>query len=1251
MVLLCTFLLLTIPSIASPGSPPNLIDEAWNAWGMDGHAGIEQRFLDAIQSTPDNPRPYLGLSYLYAFQRRYQDAWTAYENALKRLASTEATYPYLFAAWYTPKLNYNLANGNTTVLNLMERLAANADSAGILKGMANQRLGRYYLDRNQVSKADLYFSRVNAVVDWTVIGPFDNTSASGHEKLFPPEQQYDPAANYQGRNGVPARWFRISAHRRDNWIDFDRYFTQPSAIYYANTFIYSPERRTVQIRIGTSGSFKIFLNDEMIREEIEEYNNDLDTYITETDIQKGWNRVLVKCGSSGRRAANFLLRITDSRGEPIEGLRTDVQPVEYANNPGAPARPLAHFAEMAFQAQTEAYPNHPENNLLLADTYLRSDKAIEAELTLREAIRRTPNCPIFYEQIIDAYNRGDKNDEVTRALDRIYAIDRESPTALEYKFYHFIETEQIEQATAILKRYEALRPESMELYAMQLLIYSRKEQTEKLLELSRRAYERFPMNTNFLRAQAMVTSQATRQPKSAITMYENYLRQQGNDDLLIALASLYQEQLDITGWRTTYDRLLERSPASPGYYYQMAQVYQGLRDYENAREMLQQALSICPNSSALWSKLGDVERAQDRDEEAIASYRNALEFDPTNYEARAVLRDLLGKPPAFSYFEDVNVDSILNYARRIEGDPDDAAVILFDHAQHVIYEKGASESMQEMVAKMTSRRGIDAWKEYVIPYNSYHEELLIDKAAVVKSDGSEVQADVSDNYVVFKSLGEGDVIHLKWHVKNHYAGKLSNHFFDSYYFNSFYPSYHVRYELLAPKDFTFRYATQNMDSTPSTSQVDDGIIYRWTMEDLPALSYEYGMPTLDDIGSILHISSIDTWEYMVDWYADIATTKARTSYEIREQVEEILDGRDDLSDEEKMQRIYNFITENIRYSSVGFRQGAHIPQKARDVLVNKIGDCKDVAALCIAMLREAGLRSHYVLVNTRDAGLNRHALPSIAFNHCIVAVETPRGDRYLDLTANNFPIGSIPEGDMEAFALVIRPGVASPIYLPKQGTIPRNLTVRTSVQMLSDFGIKGTRSTTASGTIAASLRDVFRDQPRREQEKMLLASLNASHPNVKLSALSIDNLNNLEPEVRYEYSYAVPDYLTEAGDFSIFRLPWSTYASADDALSYEEREYPYAYWPSEDTLSEQMTVELPRGYEPVAIPSPVKLSSAIAEYSMKYSFTGGKLIAERRFINKKSVVQPEEYAQFKSFHNSVIKEDGRQLLLRRKGRK
>ena len=65
----------------------------------------------------------------------------------------------------------------------------------------------------------------------------------------------------------------------------------------------------------------MFLNDHEVFRDSTETNNDFDTYIVHTELQQGWNRILIKVGYSEIDRCNFLARITDDQGNPIAGLK------------------------------------------------------------------------------------------------------------------------------------------------------------------------------------------------------------------------------------------------------------------------------------------------------------------------------------------------------------------------------------------------------------------------------------------------------------------------------------------------------------------------------------------------------------------------------------------------------------------------------------------------------------------------------------------------------------------------------------------------------------------------------------------------------------------------------------------------------------------------------------------------------------------------------------------------------------------
>ncbi|MEJ2546168.1 MAG: transglutaminase-like domain-containing protein [Calditrichaceae bacterium] len=402
------------------------------------------------------------------------------------------------------------------------------------------------------------------------------------------------------------------------------------------------------------------------------------------------------------------------------------------------------------------------------------------------------------------------------------------------------------------------------------------------------------------------------------------------------------------------------------------------------------------------------------------------------------------------------------------------------------------------------------------------------------------------------------------------------------------------------------------------------MLYEWNLENQAAIISEYNMPSLDDIGKMLFISSIPNWDYIVDWYLDLAKSKTRVSFEIKETVDNLLSQNPHVTEINKIEMIYNFITQNIVYSSVSFRQSAFIPQKARDVLVKRIGDCKDVATLCIAMLKYAGISAHYVLVNTFDEGLNKNILPAIDFNHAIVMAESKSGPIYMDLTAQNYPVFTLPFNDEDAFALNIIEGESKPFYLTKKYYKP-GLTKRiSSVKLGNDNSAIINRENYRWGSPAASLRNTYRFKSNEDQIRELSETLSEEFPNLQINYYNIKDIDTISYNIEYSYEFSVPFYLVDASDMKLLKLPWSDNLESRRSLSTETRNFDYKYRTRSDTLWEEMVIYL---------------------LIMKYA--DGIINANRRYINKMNIIPPEKYLEFKEFYNKAVRADANQILLRK----
>ncbi|MBI5470712.1 MAG: DUF3857 domain-containing protein [Ignavibacteriae bacterium] len=1231
-------------TIAAPTTDER-IAEAWKS--LEGRAGqreAEQNFKAAIDSSKNNTRAYLGLSLLYELQDRKAEAWNTVRNVMK---SETNFYPYLSAQWLYSWDEALRSSPTSGIVDMLKELSEKANDDGMLRAQAAEQLGTHYTARGDLPVARGWFSKMNAITDWFLIGPFDNISASGFDRAFPPELEYDTTRIYEGKNGVQTKWFEPVGMRLDRWLDFTRYFAFQQSVFYANTFVYSPSKQSVHIRIGTSGSLKAFLNDEEIIQYFDENNNDLDTYIVETALQQGWNRLLIKCGYSEITRCNFLVRITNANGYPIDGVKESTAAHAYTSKPGARTRVIENFAEAFFKNQINTHPEYPENYVLLAQVYLMNDKATEAELTLRDALKQSPNNTLVLNKMLEAYLRGEKYDEVAQTLERLLSIDPNIPNALLYKIQRAIESEDFDTAEESLTQLKTMQPMSENVYRQEMALARKKKQGEKVIQLNAEAYARFPNVWDFVYLEASLAQQKQRNTQRAKEIVQDYLKNNYNTNALGVLAE-YALTSSLSEWESYYEKMIELEPAAPGYRFKMALVYKSLELYPKAVQELRNAIAICPNSDAYWAELGEVYRIEKDNLRAITAYETALRFDPANYDAREKLRELKGKKSIFQQFQSANIDSIMKAAPEQTGFPNDNAVILLDDSKRVVFDKGSSMLQRELLARVFNKTGIDQYKEFGIPYNPYTESLIIEKAVTIKRDGSEVKADVVRNSMVFKQLEEDDFIYVKWKAKNHYNGKLSNQFWDENYFSGGSPVVFARYALLVPEQLKFNHRTQHMPDEPTRRTTEDGVVYEWIVTNEPAIVYETGMPAMPDVVKALYISSIDSWEYLVEWYIDLASTKTRSSFEIKEEVEKLFADKKNSSEMEKIRIIYEFITENIRYSSVPFRQSPLVPQEARDVLVNRIGDCKDVATLCIAMLRDVGIEAHHVLVNTADQGSNAGILPTISFNHAIAAVETKAGLLYLDLTANNFPFGSAPGPDVNAFSLLIKKGSSKPEYLTRKNFSPNNVFRTSLVTIDADNGINVKHTSKRTGSQSASVRYFYRDRSEQDREKAYTQGLTRDFATATLKSLSFIGLDSLAGSVTVNAEFDVPEYVSQSGRFKFLKLPWSDKLEPDPSLAQDERLYPIVDYTHEDTMREVISVKLPRGYVVDELVPKVNLSSNVAEYNIAYTMKAGTLTATRQFIRKKSSVEPAEYLAYKKFYNDALKEDERQIVLRRR---
>ena len=170
------------------------------------------------------------------------------------------------------------------------------------------------------------------VMDWHLIGPFDNVDMKGFDVAYPPEKQVDLSATYEGKVGKVA----CKKHRtKDEFgiVDLNEIFDRPKegddyklteehkgAIGYAVTDVEVGQSRSIEIRIGCINANKIWLNGELLTaNQVYHSGMEVDQYVAKGQLKQGKNQILVKVCQNEQEDSwaqrwQFQLRVCDELG-------------------------------------------------------------------------------------------------------------------------------------------------------------------------------------------------------------------------------------------------------------------------------------------------------------------------------------------------------------------------------------------------------------------------------------------------------------------------------------------------------------------------------------------------------------------------------------------------------------------------------------------------------------------------------------------------------------------------------------------------------------------------------------------------------------------------------------------------------------------------------------------------------------------------------------------------------------------------
>jgi hypothetical protein len=610
---------------------------------------------------------------------------------------------------------------------------------------------------------------------------------------------------------------------------------------------------------------------------------------------------------------------------------------------------------------------------------------------------------------------------------------------------------------------------------------------------------------------------------------------------------------------------------------------------------------------------------------------------------------------------------------------DTVAVVLLDEEQTTVKDNGDIETRHRRAYKLLRPEARDKYgyaavefdnqtkltffKAWTITANGQEMELKEKDAVEFSLTSFEVFTDERAKGIKFSAADPGSIVGYEY-VQKHRPFVFE----DDWRFQSEIPTRRARFSLQLPVGWEFSDYWANFPKQQAQSSTNN--FYVWEVENIPGVEVEPDMPPFLTVASRMDIKyfprdpalrakTTGTWNDIGVWYANLTSASRVPSPALQQKVAELTAGISDPL--KKMQVLAAYVQQQIRYVAIEVGIGGLQPHPAADVFKHQYGDCKDKVTLLSAMLKEIGVDSYYVMIDTHR-GIVNPDFPSLRGNHMIMAIHLPQDVPttslyatvddpklgrllFFDPTDPFVSLGYLPSDLQQNYGLVITPDSGKLFLLPTLAPATNRLLRVATLTLSSSGNLGGDVNELRWGAPAGDSRAQFVGSSPSDREKIIEKFLGTFLNNFTLTHASVGNLDKYDENFTLQYQFVVEGYAKTAGDLLILR-PRVVGDKGSNILAGKARKYPIEF--EGTTLqSDVFDITLPAGYVVDELPQPVEVKCDYATYKSGVEVKDNVLHYKRTYEIKGVVVPTEKLPEVRDFFHQVAAAEKSSAVLRR----
>lgn len=1247
-------------------------------------------FRRAVDEEPDDVAALAGIAYLSECRIDGDDVMETFLDALEQGAESPEAHLFLMEA-------YHQAGGREDFMTLLSRVDALLgrddltselrDRLVFARAQALQHLGQW-------DEAEAAFDELGFFTRFWTIGPFDNTEKRGHGEVYGPEESLDLGEAHEGRRRTVS-WRPLSVSPYDGYIDLHAAVSpsHESTVYLAAS-VDSPDDRQAMLSLGYAGAVKVWVNGTLAMS-IDRYHAAIpDQAVAPVKLVQGENVILIKSSAGQNGSFGLYVRLIGGDGAPLNENELAASPPDWSGATPTPGQEIADDS-FIYESQTlkqmKALGENTERDpfrtlyyarlLTLLETLDENDLSVNA--LMGAMCKRFPGNPLLLRHLGDSERQPNRR---RLAYSTVYESDPDDLAAFLGLLDYYVGSPYADKGFDLIREWDEDHDVPLSARVIEARMLRRNGLPDAAAQILLDYKDKLGAEGLMLMLECLGDS-ISRDEQTRI------LKQAIEDDAMAAepvhtlrRIALRQNDSEEVERMLALERRLD--PFSISGLVDLAANQQARGDYQASLETVARIEAIAPDDFQAHRMEAMAHRMMGDDGLALAALDRAqaiLPSDPWCQEYRKLLApdDANYASPYLRDWREIEVPESFDLSKA------NYVTLLHQNIVKVFPNGNSSRTVREAVKVLTDP-GVSAQETRPVFYEAGTEDVIVKSARVIKPDGSVIDApapvkrsasnagdaarrlyqDFMVAVLQMPSVEKGSVIELEYEIVSKKDNIYADYFGDIFYAGDtrFQPTLDSEYILLTPqsRDFYWKFIepdypesvdedSAGLESEPKITEKDGQRIYHWRFTRLPTLPFEPLMPSSSEILPYVKVSTFQSWAEISEWYWNLIDEQLEPGPVVKDRLELVMqnyrasrgiDSERELTDWEKVRAVNEYVNTGIRYLGLEFGIHGYKPHKVDEICNAQYGDCKDKAALAIAMLGELGIDARMVILRTTDRGEIDYELPLLGlFNHAIYYLPDLDGqDYWIDGTATFYDASELPSGDAGANSWIIEPGGGYEFKRIRQSEAEDNGGVYTTALQIDAEG-------NAQGVSVSEFEGLYNPIVRRTYEnavkaKDMISQLFASqYPGSVVDGVELSDLENYADDERMSYEVAIPQFGAEQGGRLIF--PTQVF-KADLSRRYAqlpEREYDLVLsypWTRENILK----LSLPDGGS-IETPAERSVESEFGTYTRTIDIEDREAVVRERIEVKPHRVAKEDYEEFREFCRLVDLYQDENLILNR----